>query len=160
PMFTDEEIVQFPWNKIDWLIVNHLEARSLLKALTKAIPPEGAKEMLDKLSKESVLNSIRIICTLGANGVLASVPGLPIVFVPVAPLQGPVVDTTGAGDTFTGYFVAELMSLGREVEQEADIVRLLRVATRAAAMCVERAGTVDSVPTVDEVERRFGISRE
>lgn len=159
-MLKDQEIVRFPWTKVDWLIVNHIEARSLLESLSLDVAPEDVKEILRKLADQPVLARTRIVCTLGADGVMASVPGIPAVFVPAAPLQGPVVDTTGAGDTFAGYFVAELMSLGRQEVEEADVVRLLRVATRAAAMCVERAGTVDSMPMAEEVERRFGGSRE
>ncbi|KAF5356783.1 hypothetical protein D9756_006417 [Leucocoprinus leucothites] len=159
PMLTNDEITRFPWSKVDWLIVNHIEARSLLASLSLQDSPQDIKDVLNDLTRQEALVSTRIVCTLGSNGVLASVPGVPVVFMPAAPLQGPVVDTTGAGDTFAGYFVAELMALDRQDVQEVDVARLLKVATRAAAMCVERAGTVDSMPAAEEVERRFGNSR-
>jgi ribokinase len=159
PMLSREEIGKFPWKKVDWLIVNHLETRSLLASLSPGNLPEDIRDVLNTLSQQPTLATTRIVCTLGADGVLGSIPGLPTVFVPAAPLEGPVVDTTGAGDTFAGYFVAELMALGQQDMGEADVVRVLQVAARAAAMCVERAGTVDSMPTAEEVERRFGSSR-
>lgn len=54
------------------------------------------------------------------------------------------VDTTAAGDTFTGYFVAE-MAHGRELKDTLDI------AAKAAAIAVTRNGAVPSIPTFDEV---------
>lgn len=59
---------------------------------------------------------VNLVCTLGALGVLALVPSLnvsaneaKILYMPAARLDGSVVDTTGAGDCFTGYFIAGLM---------------------------------------------------
>ncbi|QQA42790.1 ribokinase [Pelagovum pacificum] len=54
------------------------------------------------------------------------------------------VDTTGAGDTFTGYVLAGLdqgMPMGQAIEQ----------ATRAAALMVTRHGTSDVIPDLSEV---------
>lgn len=159
PMPSKKEIIEFPWQKVDWLIINQLEARSLLTSLELGDRPGNARGILEELSQHPALRTTRIVCTLGPDGVLANVPGVPMVYVPAASLQGPVVDTTGAGDTFAGYFVAELMSLGQQEIREPEITRLLEKATRAAAICVERPGTVDSMPAAAEVERRFGGSR-
>ncbi|EKM75149.1 hypothetical protein AGABI1DRAFT_123341 [Agaricus bisporus var. burnettii JB137-S8] len=160
PMLQKDEIVGFPWNKIDWLIVNQLEARLLLASLDPSQDvqeEEDVRNILQNLVNQPAFSKTRIVCTLGAGGVYAIGNGLSLAFAPAARLEGPVVDTTGAGDTFAGYFIGELMSFeGREI-RELDVVRLLRVATRAAAMCVERAGTVDSMPKREEVERRFGV---
>jgi ribokinase len=54
------------------------------------------------------------------------------------------VDTTAAGDTFTGYFVWA-MSVGKPVPEALDL------AARASAIAVTRAGAVPSIPTMDEV---------
>ena len=56
------------------------------------------------------------------------------------------VDTTAAGDTFTGYFVA-CMAAGRPEEECLDL------ASRAAAIAVSRPGAAPSIPTMDEVQR-------
>ena len=56
------------------------------------------------------------------------------------------VDTTAAGDTFTGYFVA-CMAAGRPEEECLDL------ASRAAALAVSRPGAAPSIPTMDEVQR-------
>jgi hypothetical protein len=50
------------------------------------------------------------------------------------------------------YFTS--LELGQEI-RGSGIVRLLGVATGAAAMCAERTETVDSMPTREVVERRF-----
>ena len=56
-----------------------------------------------------------------------------------------VVDTTAAGDTFTGYFVAGLY-------KEMDISEVLRRASAASAIAVSRKGASSSIPTYDEVD--------
>lgn len=57
----------------------------------------------------------------------------------------PVTDTTGAGDTFTGYFIAGLVS-------GMDVRECLVVASRAAAIAVTRPGAAASIPTRQEVK--------
>ena len=54
------------------------------------------------------------------------------------------IDTTGAGDTFAGYFAAML-------DQGADIPAALRMAAAASALQVTRMGAGDAIPTLDEV---------
>lgn len=55
------------------------------------------------------------------------------------------VDTTGAGDTFTGYFLAAIC-------EGMAIADALALATKAAAISVTRPGASVSVPTRAEVE--------
>ena len=59
--------------------------------------------------------------------------------IPVIP-----VDTTGAGDTFCGYFIGRL-SLGDDPQTA------LTCANRAAALKVTRSGTADAIPNLQEV---------
>jgi ribokinase len=59
-----------------------------------------------------------------------------------------VVDTTGAGDTFVGYFTT---ALARHLAQETslDDINVRKAATeanQAAAKCVQRSGAMDSIP--------------
>lgn len=70
--------------------------------------------------------------------------------VPAFPVE--VVDTTGAGDCFAGYFVAGL-------DRGDDIPVALRRAAAAAALKVTRAGAGDAIPKRDEVEA-FLASKE
>ena len=55
-----------------------------------------------------------------------------------------VVDTTGAGDTFCGYFVGRL-------SQGDGLKKALNIANKASALQVTRPGTADSIPTLAEV---------
>ncbi|MFA9380100.1 MAG: ribokinase [Acetanaerobacterium sp.] len=56
----------------------------------------------------------------------------------------PVVDTTAAGDTFTGFFVAELL-------HKRPIAEVLQTASVAASIAVSRKGAASSIPYMQEV---------
>jgi ribokinase len=56
------------------------------------------------------------------------------------------VDTTAAGDTFVGYFLAGLMETVKPDEALAN-------GCRAAALCVTKAGASDSIPLRGELEK-------
>ena len=56
-----------------------------------------------------------------------------------------VVDTTAAGDTYTGYFIAGLQT-GLSIE------KAMRQAAAASAIAVMRKGASPSIPKMDEVE--------
>ncbi|MBQ6348523.1 MAG: carbohydrate kinase family protein [Clostridia bacterium] len=60
------------------------------------------------------------------------------------------VDTTGAGDTFAGAFIAAILD-GRSF---ADCGRY---ANAAASLCVERVGATEGTWTREDVDRRFNI---
>ena len=96
-------------------------------------------------SIEQCLERIQVPCvvvTLGSRGACARVDGqiLKQLAFPVTP-----VDTTGAGDTFCGTFVAAL-SQGRDVAQA------LRQASAAGALACTRPGAQSSIPTHAEVQ--------
>ena len=60
------------------------------------------------------------------------------------------IDTTGAGDTFTGYVLAGLdrgLTMGQSIS----------LAMRAAALMVTRMGTADVIPDLKEVEEFSGL---
>ncbi|EPQ50805.1 Ribokinase-like protein [Gloeophyllum trabeum ATCC 11539] len=175
PMPTPAELRAFPWTHVSWLLLNEGEAADLLTALgaPHVTPFEETKEGLPstpslltsysvvaRLSRHPAFSrSVNIVCTLGSAGVLALLPALlnPI-YVPAAKLEGSVRDTTGAGDCFTGYLVAELMrqKLATGVElHEAKMTEILRIAVQAAGICVERRGAMESIPTRAEVLERL-----
>ena len=56
----------------------------------------------------------------------------------------PVVDTTGAGDCFSGYFIAS-RELGKSVQES------LNIACKAASITVSRKGAMESIPFREEV---------
>ena len=55
------------------------------------------------------------------------------------------IDTTGAGDTYIGYFVKGIL-------EGFSLVESANLATKASAIAVTRFGAVDSIPSYDEVK--------
>ena len=82
-----------------------------------------------------------ILLTLGAAGSIYAGKGDSI-FQPAMKVEA--VDTTGAGDTYVGFFLAGY-SAGNSVEE------CLALATSAAAVCVTRAGAATSIPSLGEL---------
>ena len=60
-------------------------------------------------------------------------------------VKAAAVDTTAAGDTFTGYFVAGLT-------QGKQLGRCMEEAGKAATISVTRPGVADSIPGRNELE--------
>ncbi|UXT43569.1 ribokinase [Agrobacterium leguminum] len=84
-----------------------------------------------------------VIITLGGQGcVLVSADSA--LDVPAAPAA--IIDTTGAGDCFTGVALASAMLRGVTVD-----ARALEDASRAAAITVGRRGTQDAFPSRQEL---------
>jgi ribokinase len=128
----DSEICNLPLYKIDILILNETEG----EGLTNHRDPQT---IVDDLSKK--LPNCTVILTLGKQGVICR-DKTELIKIPAKEVE--VVDTTAAGDTFIGYFVAEI-SQGKELKQA------LITATQAAAICVTRKGAAVSIPTRSEV---------
>ena len=83
----------------------------------------------------------KIVLTLGKDGVIYAEGDLRI-HQPIFKVEA--VDTTAAGDTFTGYFMAGLIE-GMEI---ADI---LKMSAKASSIAVTRKGAVPSIPYRNEV---------
>ena len=167
PLPSEQEISSFPWAKVSWLIVNEGEAEDLLAVLDPQGPNDagteaGASSTLRRLSKAINTPTTNVVLTLGASGVISTYhvsSSWDPVHVPSIQLRGATRDTTGAGDCFTGYFVAGLMELFNETHShdvgKEEARRLLERCVVAAGMCCEEEGTLDSVPLKVEVEERM-----
>ena len=130
PMTT--EINALPLERCAVLIVNETEAAALAGT-------EDLDRALDVLSKR--LPDTRLVLTLGSKGAVLQHGSQQF---SAQALNVEVVDTTGAGDTFVGYFLAALIDgLG---DQSA-----LQRACAAAALAVTKAGATPSIPMADEV---------
>lgn len=155
PMPLDTQLNAFPWVALSWLIVNEGEAESLLRVIRRNHQYHQVEEEypvdwpddnnirsafsnLNGLCRDEHLASTNVVCTLGAAGVLVSIhgPGETLYF-PAAVLEGNVRDTTGAGDCFTGYFVACLMQIGSEQLAKGDVVDFIRLSVQ---VCPSRSG--------------------
>lgn len=120
---------------VDYLIPNEIEA-----AMLAGVSPEGAdaKALAAALQK---LGSDNVIITLGSKGVHAALYGGDFTF-PAEVVQA--VDTTAAGDTFIGGFVAGLASGMDEAEA-------IQQGQRAAAWSVTKPGAQTSIPHLHEL---------
>jgi ribokinase len=122
----------------DILVVNETELAFFL-GIT---PPDSAAEAAIAARRLLGRDGQWVVVTLGANGIVA-VRGDETLAVP-AP-RVPVVDTTGAGDTFCGVLAA-CRSEGIEM------ARALRFACVAASLAVQRVGAAVAMPTRAEVD--------
>ncbi|MEA5051759.1 MAG: ribokinase [Oscillospiraceae bacterium] len=117
---------------VDWFILNEIEG----EAVSGEKEPEKICDALLGRYPDA-----RVMLTLGARGCLykdAQTTARHDIY------KVPVVDTTAAGDTFTGYFLAGL-------ERGADIGAILAEASMASSIAVGRAGASDSIPVYGEV---------
>lgn len=119
---------------VKWFILNEIEGYEL----------SGEKEP-DVICKklQFLYPGCVVVLTLGKAGVLYS-DGVTTAQHGIYDV--PVVDTTAAGDTFAGYFLAcTARGLG--------IDRTLEFASKASSLAVSRPGASDSIPAIDEVEK-------
>ena len=112
---------------LDLLILNEVEADQLVDTTGRTIATLGLMD---------------VIVTLGAEGCLWFHEGRETSF---PALRVTPVDTTGAGDAFTGYVLAAL-------DDGAPMPDAIRLATRASALKVTRPGAADAIPTRQEAE--------
>ncbi len=117
-----------------WLFVNETEAEMFCGVSNRA--PE---QLLDQLC--TLLPDVHIILTLGSRGAMT---GKNLIRHQGRACLVHAVDTTAAGDTFTGYYLAELLHTGDEQ-------RALSVAATASGLAVSRTGASASIPRKEEV---------
>ncbi len=128
-----KDIFELPLHLADILFVNEIEAQAL------AMKGEG-EDVVTALSKR--YPKAMIVETLGRQGALVFKDGQ-IFRQSSFPVKA--VDTTGAGDTFMGYFLGALL-------EGKDIPVCMALAAKAAALCVSRLGASVAIPVRREVE--------
>lgn len=141
-----EQLKQFDWKALDWLIVNEGELEEILSVLSaSSSTTSGSAEQLAQDLHN--LFGVNVICTLGAKGVVycRSQEGseLETKRLPAAKLLKPLTDTTGAGDCFLGYFAAGLMQLEDGGSFEGVVRRCLTV-SRGRSFCIRHPLTHSS----------------
>lgn len=141
-------IFEMPLGCVDYLILNEVEAAQILEADTPALGDEKAAlgdekagEAMAELLKKKFPRG-RIVLTLGENGSVYCGEETRI-RQPAYAVRA--VDTTAAGDTFTGYFIAGI-SRGMSAEEALD------TASRAAAIAVTKPGAAPSIPAWEQVQ--------
>ncbi len=134
PSPMDDRIGALPLELVDIFILNEIEG----EGMTDRSEPE---EVLDSLV--SRFPKAKILLTLGKAGMRFAYGEER--FAEGVFDYGALVDTTAAGDTFTGYYLAA-------VSQGMDDREAVKRATVASGICITRAGAAQSIPLASEVE--------
>lgn len=133
----NEKITSLDLSLIDWIILNETEGCEITGK-------QEACDILDTLLEH--YPHMRVVLTLGSQGAIyadATRRATQSIF------PAHVVDTTAAGDTFTGFFFSSV--LAGELPETA-----LKIASAASSITVSRKGAAPSIPTMQEL-RNSGI---
>ncbi len=133
PSPMNESILGCDLSKISMFIMNDTEGCQITE---KKDPADILDTMMQRYP------SAKVVLTLGKNGCLYrdSSESFRQNSIPVK-----VADTTGAGDTFTGYFITSMIDA-------MPVSDGLLLATKAASMAVMKKGAAGSIPYRKEVE--------
>ncbi len=126
----NKKILSYDLNKISTLILNQTEG----EALSKEKKPDNILKVLNSKFKNT-----EIILTLGEKGSIYSFKDQ---LFKIEAHRADTVDTTGAGDTFIGYYVAGLISGMNKKEN-------LNRASEAAAIATTKIGGAESIPRLN-----------
>lgn len=123
-------------SKVWLLILNEVEGAQIT----------GHNNPLDIISyMQTNYPCVQIVLTLGENG---SYYALGEQVVCQKAIETEVVDTTAAGDSFTGYFVYALMN-------NFGIAQSLKLASTAASITITTKGAANSIPKICDVLKQY-----
>ena len=134
PAPMDDRVRTLPLELVDIFILNEIEGEGMTGRSESA-------EILDSLTLR--FPKAKILLTLGKAGMRFAY-GEKRLEEGIFDYDA-LIDTTAAGDTFTGYYLAA-------VSQGMDDSEAIKRATVASGICVTRAGAAQSIPSVSEVE--------
>ncbi len=132
PSPMDDALLACDLSKVTYFIMNEIEAA----AIAGENDPDKAIAMLNEKYPHS-----KIVITLGGDG-SKYFDGEIIHEHGIYSVNA--VDTTAAGDTFTGYFLNGLL-------EGMEAMDIMSMAAKASAIAVSRPGAADSIPAKDEV---------
>lgn len=132
PSPVSSELLTWPLDMVDWLILNEIEGADL----SGKHDPE---EIVTALVRNFHIS--HIVLTLGEKGAMYASEDTRI-YQKAIPTH--VVDTTAAGDTFTGYFFAAIFR-GKGPKEA------LLQAAAASARAISKEGAAKSIPWAEDV---------
>jgi len=138
PSPMDEKIRELNLDYVDYFLLNETEALKLSE-----IEEFDSKKCMKKLI--SRFENAGILITLGDKGSIYSDGKINV---EQSVVKTEVVDTTAAGDTFTGYFVSGILA-GKEMKT------VIKEATVASSITVSRIGAAPSIPDMKEVKEKY-----
>ena len=128
--------------KISLFVLNEVEAQQLIGSSDVKVIENGMRKFFPKSD---------VLLTLGVNGSYYFGVNDNKNYQECIPVKA--VDTTGAGDTYTGYFVAMRM-------KGMTVVDSMRIASFAAGIACTKHGAAPSIPKLDEVENLLSLRAE
>jgi len=128
----EKELKNIDLKKIAYLLLNETEAMELTGS-------DDPRAILDHCREHCP--DTAVLLTLGSKGSVYS-DAAECFVTPARKVRA--VDTTAAGDTFTGYFTA-MIAEGKSAKEAVEL------ATVAAALSVMRQGAAPSIPAIDDV---------
>ncbi len=133
PSPIDPELLACDLSGVTWLILNEIEGEGFTG---KTDPQEVASALLARYPH------MKVVLTLGGEGSVYADKEqcCRCIAVPIS-----VVDTTAAGDTFLGYFLAAVLA-GEQPEAA------LKRASHASSLAISVPGALPSIPTAQAVE--------
>ena len=124
--------LDMPLELVDYFLLNEHEAAALFHS-------ENISEITEAMLK--TYPKAKFVLTLGEEGVIYIHKDT---IIKKDAIKTQVVDTTAAGDTFTGFFMATLFDGG-------DVDEALAIATKAASVAISRPGAAQSIPYKKEI---------
>lgn len=134
PSPLNKKISTYPLNLVDYFLLNEVEGTEISGHF------EANDELIKKLGE--MYPNAKIVLTLGEKGSLYKDNDI---LLHQSIYKVKAVDTTAAGDTFTGFFLGAVIG-GEPIEKALDN------AAKASAIAVTREGAGASIPTKEEVE--------
>lgn len=138
PSPMNEKILALPLDVINYFILNEVEAAQILGKEDKG--EESWEQIADDLLKK--FPQATIVLTMGSEGSVFK-NQKETVCQSIYKVQA--VDTTAAGDTFSGYFIGGILG-GLSAKEAMD------QASKASAIAVTRKGAAPSIPVLTEVQ--------
>ena len=138
PSPMNEKILALPLDVINYFILNEVEAAQILGKEDKG--EESWEQIADDLLKK--IPQATIVLTMGSEGSVIK-NQKDTVCQSIYKVQA--VDTTAAGDTFSGYFIGGILG-GLSAKEAMD------QASKASAIAVTRKGAAPSIPVLAEVQ--------
>lgn len=141
PSPINEKILHLPLECVDYLVLNEVEAVQILgEQISEA---ENGQKLAVALRKR--FTGAAVVLTMGAAGSVYMDENETVC---QEAYRVQAVDTTAAGDTFTGFFIGALIRGLSHKEAMAE-------AAKAAAIAVTRPGASPSIPKLKEVEESY-----
>lgn len=133
-----EKIKSCDLSAVTYLLINETEG-------TQISGCQEPEQILDVLHR--AYPHMNVVLTLGARGAIYCTDGNERFRCGIYPAN--TVDSTAAGDTFTGYFLSEITETG-------DAMAALRKASLASGLSVSRKGASPSIPYASDVTQISG----